>query len=146
MSEVGFILQKVNTEEFATIKKDISEGHETEVDLHVNIGFGINTDERFVMCLLEINYVFHDSPIIILKLNCEFAIEDSAWYSFVDDRSKTITFPQSFLEYLAVITVGTARGVIHAKTENTPYNKYYLPTLNVREMLSSEGDISFDIE
>ena len=144
MSEVGFILRSVSTEQFATVKREISEETETEIGLNVNIGFGINEEEKFIMCMLEINYVFDEAPIIILKLKCEFAIEDSAWDSFTKKTEKIISFPKEFLEHLAVITVGTARGVIHTKTENTAYNKYYLPTLNVREMLGE--DLEFELE
>ena len=28
------------------------------------------------------------------------------------------------------IALGTCRGILHAKTENTEYNKYYLPLID----------------
>ena len=48
------------------------------------------------------------------------------------------------MKHLSVITVGTARGVLHAKTENTPFNKFVLPTINVTELVKE--DVSFDLE
>ena len=37
-----------------------------------------------------------------------------------------------------MLTIGTARGVLHSKTENTPYNKYLLPTLNVSDLVNND--------
>jgi hypothetical protein len=42
-----------------------------------------------------------------------------------------------------MITVGTTRGVLYAKTENSPYSKYIVPTINVAEMI--EKDAIFEI-
>jgi hypothetical protein len=38
-----------------------------------------------------------------------------------------------------MITVGTARGVLHAKTEGTTLNKFFIPTVNVVEMVTDDG-------
>jgi hypothetical protein len=54
-----------------------------------------------------------------------------------------ITFPQNFVCHMAMLTVGTSRGILHSKTENTIFNSYILPTTNVKEIISS--DVWFDI-
>ena len=55
-----------------------------------------------------------------------------------------VSFPKGFMAHLAVITVGTTRGVLHAKTENSKFNKYFLPTINVNELV--KNDISFALD
>ena len=52
--------------------------------------------------------------------------------------------PKGFLAHLAMITTGTSRGVLFAKTEATPFSKFIVPTLNVEEMIKK--DAIFDIE
>ena len=42
-----------------------------------------------------------------------------------------------------MITIGTTRGVLFAKTESTPFSKYIIPTINVAEMI--ENDATFKI-
>ena len=42
----------------------------------------------------------------------------------------------NFIRHLSAISIGTARGILHAKTENTAYNKYFLPTININELVS----------
>lgn len=43
-----------------------------------------------------------------------------------------------------MLTIGTARGVLHSKTESTPFNSFLLPTLNVNELVKK--DVVFKIE
>lgn len=42
-----------------------------------------------------------------------------------------------------MLTIGTARGVLHSKTENTTFNQFLLPTLNVNELV--QKDVIFKI-
>jgi hypothetical protein len=37
-----------------------------------------------------------------------------------------------------MLCVGTLRGVLHAKTENSVYNKFYLPTINVNDLVKTD--------
>jgi hypothetical protein len=143
MKEIGFALRKINTDEFATVERDISEGDEVDVQLNVNSGFGINEGNKFIACFINLQFELDNIPIIILKINCEFAIEEGAWVSFISKKGK-IKFNKKFLQHLAVITVGTARGILHSKTENTPNNNFFLPTINVSEIILE--DESFDLE
>ncbi|QXP74665.1 hypothetical protein H0I31_00695 [Tenacibaculum sp. AHE15PA] len=143
MKEVGFALRKINTEEFATIDKEIIEENELDVQLNINNGFGINEENRLVACFFHLQFELEKSPIIILKLNCEFEIEENAWKGFIGAKNK-LKFKKGFLQHLGVITLGTARGVLHSKTENTPYNKFFLPTINVIDIITK--DESFDLE
>ncbi|WP_262906606.1 hypothetical protein [Tenacibaculum finnmarkense] len=39
-----------------------------------------------------------------------------------------------------MITVGTTRGVLHSKTDNTIFNEFILPTLNVSQMITEDGE------
>ena len=43
-----------------------------------------------------------------------------------------------------MLTIGTTRGVLHSKTENTPFNSFLLPTLNVNELVKK--DVVFKVE
>ena len=76
-----------------------------------------------------------------IQISCFLKIEDSAWESF--KLNNQITFPKDFIAHMAMITVGTSRGVLHSKTEGTIFNKYILPTINVAKMIPE--DITFDI-
>jgi len=50
--------------------------------------------------------------------------------------------PKGFLTHLTVLTIGTARGVLHTKLEKTGFEKYLLPTLNISDLIKE--DMTFD--
>ncbi len=53
---------------------------------------------------------------------------------------------KGFLAHLAMITTGTARGVLFAKTEATQFSKFIIPTLNVAEMIKEDASFDLHIE
>jgi len=62
----------------------------------------------------------------------------------INTELKSIILPVSLITHMAVLTVGTARGILHSKTENTKFNKYLLPTINVTESLKSDIAIALE--
>ena len=46
--------------------------------------------------------------------------------------------PIDFLRYMGSISVGTIRGVIHAKTEGTVLNPVVMPPVNLEEMVKND--------
>lgn len=144
MSTVGFALIKINTEQFATVEKEIDAEAELQIQLTAGVSFGIDRENQQLACFLKVQYEFDNTPIIILKMNCEFAISPDSWKEFLEVKKDKIIFPVGFLQHLAVITVGTARGVLHTKTEDSDYNRFSLPTLNVTELVTK--DEAFPLE
>lgn len=144
MNKVGFYLTQIETDQFATIEKDFEKDAEYDINIHVSINFGVDFKLKVVKCLVDIKLIHDNTPIIVAKVNCYFKIEQLAWKEFHTENKKSIKLPSGFLQHLAVITVGTARGVIHSKTEKTSYNKYYLPTIDVREIVSEDREFKIE--
>jgi hypothetical protein len=138
-NNVGFILKKIVTNQFATFEGDDISPEDVKINVEVN--FGINEIHKITACNARFQYLSGDTPFIIIHVSCQFGIEESAWNKFIEREKSVIIFPKGFMAHLAVITVGTTRGVLHAKTENTKFNKYFLPTINVNELVVE--DISF---
>ncbi|WP_170857241.1 hypothetical protein [Flavobacterium micromati] len=72
-------------------------------------------------------------PFITIQLNCNFEIGVESFNDLVVDGK--IIIPSWFIAHVAMITVGSSRGILHSKTEGTIFNKYSLPTRNVAEMI-----------
>ncbi len=51
--------------------------------------------------------------------------------------------PKDFMRQLLVITIGTARGVLHTKTENTPFNRFLLPILDATNLIKEDVELDF---
>lgn len=137
---ISFRLLNIITEQFATFQVDnIPENQ----DLKSELQFSINPENRVVACKINFQFLHENNPIVVLTVVCNFDVEEKSWNESILSAKKII-LPRHFLEHLCVITVGTSRGVLHAKTENTPFNKLMIPTLNVSNLV--EKDVVFEIK
>lgn len=135
---IGFRLIKIVTEQFAVIEQEINE---KEITLHAAVDFGIDSKNKIVGSFCRFKFNTTDKTFIVIDVKCEFKVRKQEWEMFINEN--TINFPAGFLRHLATITVGTTRGVLHAKTENTNFNKYFLPTINVNDFVNEQ---SFKLE
>jgi hypothetical protein len=137
---VEFSIVKVRTEQFAIIEKAFAE---TEpINLNTNLRFAIDRDERLVAVFMLFKFEQKEIPFLIIEVSCRFLIAPESWGEFTKDDVATV-IPKGFLTHLGMITVGTARGVLHTKTEGTGFNDFVLPTINVIEMVKE--DVSFSV-
>jgi hypothetical protein len=137
---IGFRLLNIVTEQFATFEV---ENVPNENDLQSDLQFSINPDDRVIACKMKFQFLHSNQPIVVLTVVCNFDVEQESWNKNILSNKK-VTLPKNLLEHLCVITVGTARGILHAKTENTSFNKFIIPTLNVTTLV--EKDIVFEIK
>lgn len=138
--EIPFSLIGIKTVEFATLKDSFKDGH--SVDIDSSFDFGINQEENALMVLYSVTFRSGESPFIVLKLACNFGVEPEAFKRLADLKQNKVVVPKGFFTHLAVITVGTARGVLHAKLENTNFSQFLLPTIDVSQVL--QDDVVFD--
>lgn len=133
------MLSGIHTSEFALV--DEVEIDETNIALETRIGFGINMDVEGVECQFMVSFNTNEKLFIRLTVNCQFLIEDDSFGKM--KKELQFILPVEFAQHLGVITVGTARGILHTKTEDTIYNKFILPAVNLQEALKE--DIVFDL-
>jgi hypothetical protein len=137
---ISFRLLNIVTEQFATFEvENLPENN----DLKSELQFSINPENRVVACRMKFQFLHENQPIVVLTVVCNFDIEVDSWNNNIVSNKK-ITLPKHLLEHLCVITVGTARGILHAKTENTFFNKFMIPTLDVSNLV--EKDVVFEIK
>ena len=60
----------------------------------------------------------------------------------LDTQTNVVKVSKGFMQHIAMLTVGTTRGILHAKTEGTCFNKYVLPAINVAELI--KDDVEFE--
>ena len=137
---ISFRLLNIVTEQFATF--EIENLPDTN-ELNSELQFSINPESRVVGCRMKFQFLHENQPFVALTVVCNFDVEESSWNNHVV-ANKKIILPRHFLEHLCVITVGTSRGILHAKTENTFFNKFIIPTLDVSSLV--EKDVVFEIK
>lgn len=133
--KIGFSLKKITTEQFAIIESAFKEGE--DVQFSVNAKYGINEKDKMVAVFVSPAFYQDKKAFLVLEIGCHFKIVDEAWESFKNKDKTKLTIPVGFIRHLIMLTIGTARGVLHSRTENTPFNNFLMPTINVTEIVKS---------
>lgn len=139
---IGFNLVGIETKEFATFEESFNPNDKDNIDLNLNLGFQLSENLDIINCIFTINFSQRENLLIKLKLSCSFKLDETTINSFKKD--KEIIFPKHLMSHFGVITVGTARGVLHSKTDGSIFNDLLLPTINLTEMI--KDDIIFDLD
>lgn len=134
---VKFIIKKIKTEQFAIFEENFGTGQ--IVELKTKVQFKLNREAKNLG--VYVGFTFEQGKSIFLKIevSCHFNIKEDSWKNFVETKTSKIIIPQDFLTHLTMITVGTARGILFAKTEGTNFNKFIIPTINVKRMLTKDA-------
>ena len=102
--------------------------------VNTNCGYNVRSDLHQVRNVIGVNYIQNEKLLLVAQLAC--------YYDIAPDGFKAIKgegkIPVDFLRYMGSISVGTIRGVIHAKTEGTVLNPVVMPPVNLEEMIKSD--------
>ena len=138
-TQVGFALKGIKTEQFAIFEENYSPKKETS--LGTELQFKLDQNNKQIAVFLGFEFLQGKKVFLKIQVSCHFKIEEGSWSSLIQENKLIV--PKGFLAHLAMITTGTSRGVLFAKTEATPFSTFIIPTLNVAEMIKE--DVSFDI-
>ncbi len=131
---ICFRIDSISTTEFATIE-DVKVSDDM-VALKTGVGFKVDLKNNFIGVEPKFVFLSQENPFIIISVLCNFFLDEASINQFKQESRFVI--PKDFVTHLAVIAVGTTRGVLHAKTENTTFNKYIIPTINLTEIITND--------
>lgn len=134
--KVGFALTAVSTEQFAINERAFLNGN--SVELSSGFDFRANAEDNRIGVFFPLEFRQKGNPFIMLEVACHFRLSSSSWKEFFDKKNGTLVLPKNMAQHLAMLTVGTARGVLHAKLERTPYGHYLLPAINLTTMIKND--------
>ncbi|HPR59162.1 MAG TPA: hypothetical protein PK915_12415 [Bacteroidales bacterium] len=132
-TKVSFALRRISTEQFAIIEDAFTEGK--DINLTTQLKFGANAEHKFIVLHANFRFEQEGKPFLLVEAAGHFSIEEEAWIDFYNQEANSLTVPQGFMCHLAVLVIGTTRGILHAKTENTAFNRFFIPTINVTETI-----------
>lgn len=122
---IKYRLVGITAGQFATIQEPTS----NSVDIRLGVSIGTNFDKRALGISTAFQFVNSDCVFMQIENTCHYEIEEEWWEANLNSSGE-ITLPSGFIKNLIALTINTTRGVLFAKTENTPYNKYFLPLLD----------------
>jgi len=137
---IAFALSRISTEQFAIIDEEFES--QEDIQLETNIKYGVDEQDRIVSCFVKITFASDNGPFLMVEGGCHFVIKDECWVEMASENE--IVLPKGFVTHIAVLTVGTVRGILHTKTEGTNFNKYILPTINLSEIIMDDAVLAFN--
>ncbi len=135
-NEVGFSLQSIKTEQFAIFEDNFNV--KNEVSFGTGLEFKIDQTNKHIGVFFEVEFKQGKKVFIKISVSCHFKIKEESWGSFLINTDK-LKIEKGFLSHLAILTIGTSRGVLFAKTEGTSFSKFIIPTLNVNEIITEDA-------
>ena len=127
MKDIKYTLRGVTIEQFAILFEPSSDG----IEILLNIPIRLNYLEHTVAVGANAQFLEGDKVFMVAEVFCHYMIEPECWRELSESDSKDVTLPKAFINSLAGIAISSARGVLCAKTEKTPFAKYFLPLVVV---------------
>ena len=128
----------IHLDQFAILCEDCKD----EVGMNVSLNFKYGDEGKKVAGVVAFDFTSESEKVMVLKMTCEFEIQVDDWKTLRYD--KEVVIPKDLLEFFAVHTIGTARGVLFCKTENTQFNYIVIPPINVSEMGISDLTVKLE--
>lgn len=128
----------IHLDQFAILCEDCKD----EVGMNVSLNFKYGDEGKKVACVVAFDFTSESEKVMVLKMTCEFEIQEDDWKTL--RNGKEVVIPKDLLEFFAVHTIGTARGVLFCKTENTQFNYIVIPPINVSEMGISDLTVKLE--
>lgn len=135
---VRFRMFRISTGQFAILSADAPQ---EDVDITTNMELKHAKDGSAVQVHAIFSFNDKEKQIMLLETSCEFALHPEDLRTITKDDK--VIIPKELIDYFIAQTVGTARGILHCKTEGTPFNGIIIPPMNVTGMF--KGDMVIDL-
>lgn len=131
METIPFRIFKIDNDPIE-LHADLADHDLSDVEFGFQVAFNGDLAAGIVGC--RTNYLFRQKDQIVSSLTvyCYFTMDPD--YLEKEIRDNALILPKEFLRYLATISVGTARGIQHAKTQGTILNSLVIPPINLMEL------------
>lgn len=134
---IKFRMTKITTDQFAILASEVPTG---DIDINIEAGLKYSVEARKIMTTVTFSFEENSRKIILLKVSCEYEIAKEDWEAATSEGK--VVIPKSLLEYFMTQTIGVSRGVLHCKTEGTPFNGIILPPIDVTKLVN--GDMTIE--
>lgn len=136
MTTIPYRISGIKTTQFALFPEKFINGREITVQTSFTFGYSEGLDS--IRCISNFEYIQDEDILMISEIQCTFDISPEGSAELIELRK----VPVDFLRYMATIATGTARGIIHAKSEGTILSAIILPPINLIEAIKNDLPIN----
>jgi len=131
---VQFQFVDIKTEDYATFKDNFLPKVKS-FDLSIDLDVKIKSTQFLVGIFPKFTFSQQHLPVLQLLCSCHFKLEKDYWNAQI--KGDKLTLSKDLISHLLVLTIGTARGIIHEKKPNW-LDTFILPTLDVSDMIHED--------
>ncbi|MEZ4799162.1 MAG: hypothetical protein R2809_05140 [Flavobacteriales bacterium] len=112
-----------------------------ELSYSADFRYTISESNREISCIFKYQFLSDKGLHLIIEVQIDFEFEEKSFKSSIV-VGENLIIPVALAKHLAMICVGTTRGILHEKTENTTVNNFPIPTINVAKRIKSNLKVS----
>lgn len=135
---IEFRIQHIETLQYAILVENLDE---QKLAYAISFSYGLDTSTKIIRTMFKFELLQNKELALILEIGVDCAIEPKCFDKNIQKENGYL-IPSDFAIHMAMIAVGTARGVLHEKTKDSSLNKFPIPTINVSNAIQS--DILFE--
>jgi len=129
---VQFALIRMETKQFAMFPE---KAQSNQFNVETEFQFAVSEDKTNIRCLGTFTYTDQEQMVLFCEVGCYFAIKPESWEEMKTEDGGFV-IPNGFLQHMATILVGAARGVLFCKTEGTKLQNFVLPLLDLTHVIT----------
>ena len=103
---------------------------------NIKVSFVGNINQKMIDAVCFAAFFSKNIKFMEIGVLCRFEINEDSWSSLYNAANNKLKLHRGFQVEIAQTAGGITRGVLHARTENTPYNKFCLTIIDVKDRIS----------
>lgn len=128
---IPFSIGSIETKQYALVQEEVDE---VNMEYKADFVFGIDPDKQLVNCRFKYELVSSNTAAIILEVSVDFILPKEIYTERIFNGQDYI-IPKDFAIHHAMVTVGTARGILHEKTNGHLLNRFPIPVVDVQSAI-----------
>lgn len=129
-----FRIYQIETIQFALLQDKMSRD---DLSFSVRFGYQLDYQNKLIRTIFKFDLLHNDHPAVVIEVAVDFNIESESFESQIE-KELEYRVPKDFAIHLAMVTVGTTRGILHEKTRNTPFNTFPIPTIDLTQSIKND--------
>lgn len=132
---IVYRIAKLNVKQFAIID-DSYDKKSKDIDISIGIKVGSNVEKKDIVIILKVEFIQKKKTFIILETESFYKTDNDFWDNLKEYSSDNI--PKYLAIKLLNISLGTLRGILFEKLNNTEFDEFLFPLVNANELIENE--------
>jgi hypothetical protein len=142
MTKIEFQPQKIQLEQFEAFEDQFDPKKNTAFSVELEVL--VSTQQHLIILGLWVDFHQGRKTVIKIGVRCHYLILEASWEPLFDRTNNRLVIPKAFGAHLAIQTLGTVRGILFEKTQETAFSKLILPSIDADDLFSE--DIYVELE